>query len=353
MCRDSGMLREFFLTTSEVADWQRLLPASRNVFGSHGYAQICERFHGITPRLHALEKDSGSVSNPMFLRTLATLDFAMGVDAKWDAATPDYTGPITVGDCVDLYDKFTSCHEALMIREKIVAEFAHLHPWAANKDLLGHGCSYDRDIVWIDLKPLPEETFRQQFEHSCRKNIQKAVREGVTVFTASDDWHIEEFFRIYTSTMQRNQALDRYAMSLEYFKSFREKLPDHSRFVFARLKDRIVAATLYLHDDTDIYSFLGGADALYSECRPTNLVIWETLRWAHEQKKLRFVLGGGYGLNDGILRFKSSFSRNRQSFYTFRRIHLREEFNELDRRFRVEQGIGEQRVEYFPSYRSA
>ena len=347
------MLKESFLGTCDAAEWQRLLPSDRSVFGSHGYARICERFRGVSPRLYALETKSGAICYPMLLRTLATLGFASGVKAQWDAATPDYTGPITHGDGIVLKDEFRTCREALMIREGIVTEFVHLHPWCAHQDLLGVGSSSDRDIVWIDLAHPPEQTYAEQFAHSCRKNIQKAVREGVTVFTASDDWHIGEFFRIYTSTMQRNHASERYAMSLDYFKSFREELPNNSRFVFAKVKEQIVAATLYLHDDSDIYSFLGGADASHNECRPTNLVIWETLRWGHEQRKFRFILGGGYSPSDGILRFKSTFSRSTQAFYTYRRIHLQEQFNDLDTRFRNGQGIGDRHVDYFPSYRSA
>ena len=61
----------------------------------------------------------------------------------------------------------------------------------------------------------------------------------------------------------------------------------------------------------DVFSFLGGADAEFQMIRPTNLVIWETILWAPDAGKKRFIPGGGYTVSDGIFRFKSTFSKHR------------------------------------------
>jgi hypothetical protein len=347
-------MQERFLTTAEGEAWQRCLPASRSVFGSLGYATICERFRGVSARLHVVESDAGSICHPMLLRPLSGLPFAVSAqamsEAKCDAATPDYTGPLVQGEGMDV-DQWRKLHGECMRREGIVAEFAHLHPWCSGRELLGDGCSYNRDIVWVDVAVPPDQLYRKHFEHACRKNIQKALREGVKTFVGDSDEHVREFHRIYSGTMQRNNALDRYAFSLDYFRAFRDELPENARFVFAEHNGRILAATLYLHDDTDVYSFLGGADAEFNPLRPTNLVVWDTIGWAHGTGKKRLVLGGGYGVDDGIFRFKATFSPLRQPFYLYKKIHLAREYALLDQQAREHNGLKDEDVGYFPSYR--
>jgi lipid II:glycine glycyltransferase (peptidoglycan interpeptide bridge formation enzyme) len=151
--------------------------------------------------------------------------------------------------------------------------------------------------------------------------------------------------------MKRNNALPVYYFCLDFFKAFRDELPDNCKFMMAEYRDKIVAATLYLHDDNDVFSFLGGADAEVQHVRPTNLLIWETIRWANLAGKRRFILGGGYRPNDGILRFKSTFSRFQEPFYVYRKVHMKEEYNLLDRRCREHNALGGEPIGYFPSYR--
>jgi lipid II:glycine glycyltransferase (peptidoglycan interpeptide bridge formation enzyme) len=246
---------------------------------------------------------------------------------------------------------FHDLHGDFARQQGIIAEFAHVHPWSDSRHLLREGCAYNRDIVWVDVAQSPETLFRNHFEHSARKNINKAQREGVKIFTDCGDDALHEFFRIYSGTMRRNQALDRYAFSLQFFRRIRDSLTENARFVFARYGGRIVAATLYMYDDDDVFSFLGGADAEFNSVRPTNLVVWDTIQWAHATGRKRLILGAGFRPNDGIFQFKATFSPLRQPFYVYKRIHRQEDFARLDRRSREYNGIGDEHVDYFPSYR--
>jgi lipid II:glycine glycyltransferase (peptidoglycan interpeptide bridge formation enzyme) len=281
------------------------------------------------------------------------LPFKGTESGKWDSGTPDFTGPLMFSADNDLAAAFPALCSMFFQSEGIVTEFAHLHPWSSAQGLLEQsGRIYNRDIVWIDLCLSSEELWRQQLQHSCRKNITVATQEGVKVFSASTDDHIREFCRIYEDTMQRNNALEGYYFPASFFRAFRDELPENARFVFAEYKDQIVAATLYLHDDTDVFSFLGGADAAFQYVRPTNAVIWETIHWAQQAGKKRLILGGGYKPDDGIFRFKSTFSRLRQAFYIYKRVHLEQDYALLERSSREHYGIADDEVlSYFPSYR--
>jgi hypothetical protein len=346
------MLREHFLTIADQDAWQKYLPARRSVFGSLGYARFCQSFRGCSPRLYVIESDNGAIAYPLLFRSLGNLPFRVGTKAKWDATTPNFTGPLISGSESGLAAAFPDLRNALFQGEGVVAEFAHLHPWSQARTLLREGCDYDRDIVWVDTTLSPEDLWRTHVEHACRKKIKQSEREGVKIITASRDDHIREFYRVYRHTMERNQAEASYYLSYEIFRGFREELPENARFVLAEYRDQIVAITLCLHDDNDAFALYGGADAAFHHVRPTNAVFWALIRWAHETGKKRFVLGGGNSLNDGIFRFKAGFSRFREPFYIYKRIHLAGDYALLEQQHRSYGNLNGDPIRYFPSYRS-
>jgi lipid II:glycine glycyltransferase (peptidoglycan interpeptide bridge formation enzyme) len=252
----------------------------------------------------------------------------------------------------DVLRAFPRLCDALFRSERIVAEFAHLHPWSSARDVLDpEACFYNREIIWLDLDLSLDELWSSQFQHCCRKNIARAGREGVKVFAGSSDDHIREFLRIYTGTMQSRHALPHYHFPYGFFCDLRDELPENVRFVFAEHRNQIIAATLYLHDDSDVFSFLGGADSAFQLVRPTNAVIWDTVQWARRVGKRRLILGGGYRPDDGIFRFKATFSRLRQAFYIYSRIHLQQDYALLERQCCEYFRITRLPAGYFPSYR--
>lgn len=345
------MAQERFLTIRDSDAWNRLLPSGKSVFGGIGYARICAAFRKCSPRLYVVELNHAAICYPLLLRPLSELEFAGGNDGAWDATTPEFTGPMEFGSEPSLTEKFSFFRDKTFQKEGIIAEFAHLHPWKETASRLFEGNELNREIVWVDTTMSPEELWRTHLEYSCQKNIRTAQRNGVNVFEGTTDEHIQEFYRIYQLTMLRNKASLSYHFCLDYFKAFRDEMPHHCRFAMAEYGGRIVAATLYLHDDSDVYSYLGGADAEFQHVRPTNLLVWETILWAHSAGKMRLVLGGGYKPSDGIARFKSTFSRFRKSFYVYKKIHQERDYGLLEKRCRERYALNEEPIQYFPSYR--
>ena len=57
-----------------------------------------------------------------------------------------------------------------------------------------------------------------------------------------------------------------------------------------------------------MYSYLGGTDEEYFAYRPNDFLKYHIIRWGFEHGYRQFVLGGGYGADDGIFRYKKSFA---------------------------------------------
>jgi lipid II:glycine glycyltransferase (peptidoglycan interpeptide bridge formation enzyme) len=236
--------------------------------------------------------------------------------------------------------------------QHVVTEFIHLHPWKSfTKALRQHCLQFDREIVYVDLTWPEDRLWRHSFNHACRKNINRSRREHVRVFEARTVNDIREFHRVYVETMKNRKALPHYFFSLDYFAAIFEQLRGNARFTLAEYRDQVIAGTLYLHDRDDVYSYLGGSDVNFQHVRPTNAIIYDTIVWGQRQGKKRLILGGGHSVDDGIFRFKASFSPQRARFLVYRCIHLSEKYDALCRSWSRMYGPDVQTAGYFPRYR--
>lgn len=347
------MIQTRWLNTENKDAWEACLPAASSVFGGCGYARIQEKFRKHEARLCVIEREGASICYPTLFRPLPEDADIRGINGRWDALTPEYTGPLSQGEDEALASAFSDVRDKMFRKEGVVAEFAHVHPWSDDMDLLADGRELNREIIWMDTAQEPETLWRDHLEHACRKNINAATRSGVKVNEGSSEAHLHEFYRIYRATMERNNAKESYYFSVEYFQSFCKEMPANSRYLIAEHEGRVIGGILYLYDDEHVYSYLGGADPEFQNLRPTNLMHWETARWAHETGRKRFILGGGYKPNDGIFRFKATFSPLRQPFHVYKRIHMENDYQLLDRRCREKHNLGDDPISYFPSYRYA
>ena len=337
-------------TTQNESQWRAALPASRSVFGSIEFARLNEKYRGVTARLLALGNASELIAYPFVVRPLDGLPFSHP-SALWDSATPEYSGPLGIRS--DTAGHFSVTTHHLFKELGVIAEFMHLHPWEIEARLLRDGeSSLNRDVVWVDLSRSDDDLWCNSFTPTCRNKIRRSQAENVRVLEASGLADIHEFVRIYHQTMDRNQALESYYFTEEYFAAIFESMPASARFVLAEHRGTVVAAALYLHDRDTAYSYLTGTDYAHQQVRPTNAIIYETIKWARSKGKKRLLLGAGYRQDDGVFKFKASFSNLRAPFHVYRRIHLADQYQQLEEKWCLHYSSTAEHATYFPSYRS-
>jgi hypothetical protein len=173
----------------------------------------------------------------------------------------------------------------------------------------------------------------------------------VQVRHAADEADIAEFHRIYTLTMDRVGAGPQYRLGLAYFRSLVSAMPENSDVLLAVHGRRVIAALLVLHDEIDMYSYLGGADLEFGHLRPSNLLHYEAMRSGQARRKRRFVLGGGHRPNDGVFRFKAGFSPRRAAFSVVRRVHIDAAYASLCEAWSRYYGCPVDPYGFFPPYR--
>ncbi|ABU56617.1 lipid II:glycine glycyltransferase FemX [Roseiflexus castenholzii] len=348
-------MQEMLYTADDQDAWEAALPARASVFGSAGYARIVRRHTGCPARLFVVASHEGRIVHPFFLRPLNNLPFAEHYASYQDTLTPEYTGPTGLGEVAPhLQRAFVERWRHYCEDERIIAEFAHLHPSDRHAGLLrADEVRYNRDIVAIDLTLPENDLWSHSFNEQCRWNIRRAQREGVRVFEARTEADVREFHRIYTLTMERRNADSRYFFPFAYFWAYREELPENALFLLAEYRGRIIAAKLYVYDDEELYDFLGGMDIEYQQQRPAYAIIYAAIQWGQRHRKRRLILGGGYRPDDGIYRFKASFSPLRIRFSTYQRVCQPALYADLCQAWTEYYGCSPpHEAEYFPAYRA-
>ena len=352
------MIDAYTLTTEDEEAWQRILPADLRAGAGLEYLRIEERQRGLPARLFVVEHCGRPVvAYPYFLRSLDALPCAPEADPpRYDTCTPDYLGPLWLDRDLRPEDapfRFPELFDSHCREQGIVAEFAHLDPWIPGA-LVDLGCvKPNREIVWVDLTWSEEDIWMKSLSSDARRQTKQGHRAGVQTRRASEPADIGEFHRLYTMTMERRQAREKYWYSLEYFMAFFETMSDNSFFVLSEYEGRVVAGGLFLYDNAEIRWHLSASDREWSRVRPVNVYLYNTIRESLGQGWIRMVLGGAYEDGDCVFRFKSNFTRLRADFNTYERVHDEAAYDELMVCWHQYHGADSTPGNYFPAYRSA
>ncbi|MEI8084602.1 MAG: GNAT family N-acetyltransferase [Paludibacter sp.] len=223
-----------------------------------------------------------------------------------------YSGPIISKDVDDVFI-INAWNEVEKYFKTINAVTCFLR-LSLDANLIGFKGEIQPTMKNIKGQILPEETQWVSFDHKVRKNVNKALREGLIIkicfgneMTDSD---LSDFHLVYLDTMVRNNAQNNFYYSLEAFKNFTAGSGNLCLFSLIYDNNRVVSVEMVLVADETIYSFLGGTLSDSFDKRPNDLLKFGLINWARNHGIKYFVLGGGYGSEDGIFKYKKAFFPN-------------------------------------------
>lgn len=233
-------------------------------------------------------------------------------------------------------------------KNNIVCEFTrfdlfseHINNFYGSVEISTHNIVRNLDI---DL-----DSMNRDFEHKVRKNLRKSNENNLKIYMDSGE-NIEEFIKVYYSTMNRTGASSSFYFNEEFFKTL-NKMKDNIMYFYVLLDDKVISTELVLYDDIDCYSYLGGTLNEHFDLRPNEFLKYEIIKWAKNKGLKNFVLGGGYGEDDGIFRYKKSFAPNGiMNFYVGKSIFNTEKYNELVN-FKKSSKDFNLESNFFPKYR--
>ena len=268
-----------------------------------------------------LETDSGGILFPLIKKEVSSEQWCSKVDC-YDVVTPyGYGGAFCWGDGAQYKDTFWEQYRLWCRENKIVSTLMRLSLFE-EQVLASIGkieSPYGNIVRSLQLE---EEELWYDYKHAVRKNIKRSVNSGLQIEVDLSGEKLEDFLRIYYSTMDRVSAKSQYYFSVDYFKSIIKNLSKNYAFFHVLHEGKVISTELVLVSYNNIYSFLGGTDPEYSNMRPNNFLKHEIIKWGIKNGKSNFVLGGGYKKDDGIFKYKQAMAPNgERPFYLAKVIH--------------------------------
>lgn len=325
------MFKVLYLNTTEgKIEYKQLITVNKiqNPYNTLEYMEVfCGGFEHLI--CFYLEKEEHCIIMPGYFNSIKI----GGVDTGYfDFITPyGYTGPFYSKNIpVENLEAFWMAVDAWYSENKVVTEFIRFN-------LFGNELAYSGKTVPTMLnirgEILEEELQWKDFDQKVRKNVNKAKRELLTskmYYENIEDAFINEFHEIYIQTMIRTQAKQNFFYSLEQFKNFINNNSKNAAICTIYFEEKPISSELLLVSDDSIFSFLGGTDENFFDKRPNDFLKVEALNWARLQNKKYYVLGGGYGFEDGIFKYKKSFFPNDVvSYSTGRKILNQQIYDDL------------------------
>lgn len=276
------------------------------------------------------------------------------IDGKqyYDLVTPyGYGGPIITelkGDKKALVKRFNRRMEEYSSENDIVSEFVRFHPILGNGvDFLDiYNSQYDRKTVGTNVKDFEIE---EEFSKSARKYIKRAEKAGVIYEVSLNPSNVDEFKKIYYSTMDRDQADDYYYFNDEYFQQCLTTLGEHVLYVKVIKDDIIIAAGFYFVCGDILQCHLSGTLSEYLNISPAYITKIATARWAKENGIHYIHYGGGTSRDsdNSLYTFKKKFGKNTEfDFYVGKKIWNEDIYSKL-----CEKVNANVNSNYFPAYR--
>jgi GNAT acetyltransferase-like protein len=346
--------------------WDEVV-AGMNECDVYFHRTLCQAFaeyEGCVARMFLFRRGESVIVYPFFLRRIASLPF-LDSPEYWkdysDIISPyGYSGPLmnvmenNEQEKGRLWSEFLDTVHAYCIDQKIVSEFARLHPFLQNHHYLklSNGLERRGCVVTVDLSASDEELW-QGFTKANRKKIRRAQENGLRVEEANTPADVHLFAQLYHHNMQRLHARDWYLFPEAWLRELHARFSEHLTLFFVYEGDRVVAGASVFHMNGLVNNFLSATAEDCGHLAANNLLFYEIILWVKHRGYRWYNMGGGYRINDGVMQFKLNFSQHTKDFHTYQKVHLAEAYEALVQEWRqaVSSTIEVEESKYFPLYR--
>lgn len=345
-----GTITEYSI--DDQKGWDKMVHSFFNydVFylSGYSYAFMEESPGNGTPILLYYENGEDRAINVVFRRDVALNEKFKGKIAEkqyFDLITPYGYGGFW-GYVTD-WDELNSSYTQYCMDNHYVCEFVRFELFS---DYYAHydGKVETRTHNVVRNLEIPMDEMWMDFKSKVRKNVKRANTYNLEILAENTGVHINDFLRIYYSTMERSDADNEYYFSKKFYENL-NRMKDNVMYFHVLFKGKIVSTELVIYGSENGYSYLGGTDRAYFETRPNDFLKFEIIKWAKEKGLKNFVLGGGYGADDGIFQYKQFLAPHGVvDFYIGHKIFDQDAYDKLTR-FRAGERLNEN---YFPLYRS-
>jgi len=288
--------------------WDDLVLSTQDYsfFHSAAWAKVLNDSYQYQPHYFSLiENDKLAAVTPM-MEIRSRLTGLRGVSLPFS----DYCSPI-IGEAIRFNDVFDSIVEYGKAMKWKTLEFRDgLH---FNVEIPPSSFFYGHTLA---LDENTEKIFAS-LKSNTKRNIKKAIREGVTVKFSSSIDAVKEYYRLHSITRKKH------GLPPQPFRFFK-KIHDHviaknnGVVVLGFYQEKCIAGAVYFHFGAKAVYKFGASEMKFQELRANNLVMWEAIKWYAEQGYKAFCFGKTEPENEGLRQFKQSWGTTEQVIKYFK-----------------------------------
>ena len=157
----------------------------------------------------------------------------------------------------------------------------------------------------LNLSRGPQQLL-SDFRNSTRRNIKKAINEGVEVNISSSIEDLKEFCRLNALTRKKHGLPPQ---PFSFFKNLHESIiaPGMGFIAIASSNKKAIAANIYFNFGEEVIFKYGASDKTWHHLRANNLVMWEAIKWSCEKGFKRLSFGRTEPENHGLVQYKAGW----------------------------------------------
>ena len=184
----------------------------------------------------------------------------------------------------------------------------------------------------------PVDAIWKGFTGTCRRNIKRAERRGVSVEVVEPYTHVPMLYTILKESYGNSKIP---LVDISHFYSvFREMHPQQLRLALARLDGEVIAASCFLTDAERVYYWFAGTKRVPGISAMASIV-WDALQhYSQTDKKVFDFCGAGWeGEDYGPGRFKAHFGGTLTNHGRYRKVYSQWRFKLADAAYAAVRGI--------------
>ena len=164
---------------------------------------------------------------------------------------------------------------------------------------------------------LNEKKLFENFSSNTKRNIKKAIREGVKVEISSSRSALEDFYNMNCVTRKKHGLPPQ---PKKFFNNLYKHiiLQDKGFIAIGKIDNVTIAGAIYLHIGYKALYKFGASFMEYQNLRANNLVMWEALKYYSARGFKSFSFGRTEPDNEGLRKFKLGWGTTEEILNTYR-----------------------------------
>jgi lipid II:glycine glycyltransferase (peptidoglycan interpeptide bridge formation enzyme) len=295
----------------ECPDWDKSLQSMSefSFFHSTAWARVLMASYGYTPRYVAIY-DKGKLAGLIpFMEIRSVFTRKRGVSLPFS----DYSTPVIPDDGF-----FGSIFKWIVaFGRKSGWRYLEIRGGASIPEYIPASRSYY--VHTLRLSENENDMFKR-VRNSTKRNVNRALREKVTVKKYNSSEAMSAFYRMNCMTRKKHGLPPQ---PISFFNSiFDYVISSNKGHIFlAHYRNKIIAGAVYFHMGRKAIYKYGASDPRYLDVRANNLVMWEAIKFYGRTGFESLCFGRTEPENQGLIQFKSGWGA-KQETVNYYRYHL-------------------------------